>query len=85
MSSDPLHGAAPSVATVVQLLAPAGLASKTTLDAEALVVAVSVTVPLTAAPGLLSVTLGGVELTSTDSGTVMRSLPALSSMTARRS
>ena len=85
VSSDPLHGAAPSVATVVQLLAPAGLASKTTLDAEALVVAVSVTVPLTAAPGLLSVTLGGVELTCTESGTVMRSLPALSSMTARRS
>ena len=63
MNADVHGGPAPSVLIAVHVFAPAGLDSKSTFAVAPTVAAFSVTVPEMFAPGLESVTLGGVAST----------------------
>src|SRR5207302_9362201 len=74
-----LRGGVASTAIVVQLPAPAGLRSNVTWVVSTEVVVVSVIVPPTAAPGLLSVTVGGwLSTTIVRAGETVGPLPATS-------
>ena len=80
------YGAVGSVAIADQEFAPAGLSPNVTLVApEPVTVALSWTVPASVPPGSASVTVGALASTETVTTAPLKTLPARSVITGRRS